>query len=427
MNKAKKIMLAAIVMGMFTVFCSAQMASAAKVTVDFLNMWWKPEDVKEIQTTIEEFQQAHPDIRINETRTSWADGHEDLLTAFMGGTSPDVFHMGSTWHVEFHELGMLEPLNEYLTAEQKEDIYQSLWDFWTVDGDVTAIPFVTDPWGVTYRKDLFAKAGLDPEKFPETWGQTMISAMKLTQDLTGDGVMDQWGVGTYATRAKLQWNWVPVMYMAGCDLLTKKDGKWSSVISTPEGLLGMRSWVDLIWEHKVMPKEIVSTDFSALKQDFVAGKYGMIWMGMFISSALRDIPEITGKWAHAEYPKLTDQRATLTSNHAYSMSKTSKHKKEAWTLLEFISNAEEATQICISADLIVPRKSQQNHPHYQKAYNIPRMASIKNAKGHPLCPSWAEIMDKVYAPIVQSAILGEISADEAAKIMDGEATKILGQ
>jgi len=427
MNKGKKILLMGMLSGTFILFSLIRMASAEKTTLNLLHMWWREAEIKVIEETLKKFQELHPDIRVEETRTSWADGHEDLLTAFMGGTLPDVFHMGSTWHVEFYELGMLEPLNKYLTPEQKEDIYESIWNFWIIDGDAVGVPIVTDPWGIAYRKDLFEKAGLnpDPEKFPETWGETMIYAMKLTKDLTGDGTPDQWGIGTYAIRSKLQWNWVPVMYMAGCDLLTKKNGEWVSTINTPEGLLGMRSWVDLIWRHKVMPKDVVSTDFSALLQDFTAGKYGMIWMGMFISGSLKTLSEMEGKWALAEYPKLTDERATLTSNHAYSMSKVSKHKKEAWMLLEFISNAENATKINIANDTVVPRKSQKDHPFYQQFYNIPRMRAVNYTKGHPLCPSWAEIMDKIYAPTVQSAMLGEISADEAVRIMDEEANKVL--
>lgn len=402
-------------------------AMAKQVRIGYLNMWWREVPVQAMKEVLAEFEKLYPDIKVEETRTSWSSGMQELETSFAGGTLPDVFHMGSGWQARFYRLGMLAPLNDYITKETREDIYKPIWELFTFNGDIVEIPSLVGPWGITYRKDLFEKAGLktSPEEFPETWGQCVLAAMKLTKDLDGDGRIDQWGVGTYLILSKVKWNWLPVMYLAGCYVLEEEDGKWSSTVNTPEGLLGLQSWWELVHAYKIMPQEILSVDYSAALQNFVNAKYATFWGGMFFTGSLKELPELEGKWGLAEYPKLTDERCASGSVYGYAMSKVTRHPKEAFLLLDFLSNAENATKLCIADDSVVPRKSQADHPFYLEERNVARMGATQYTRTPPLCPAWEEIMEKVYAPMVHRLTLGEITPEVAAKDMDKEANRIL--
>jgi multiple sugar transport system substrate-binding protein len=385
----------------------------------FMHMWWRENEIKEMERILAGFATEYPAIKVAITRSSWADAYRDLSTAIAGGTPPDVSHLGSTWHVEFMKVGVLEPLNDYVTREQKTDIYDSSWDFWTVDGKVAGVPLVTDPWGMVYRPDIFSAAGLDPKKPPTRWEQLIQIAEKLKKH-TG-----QWGIGTYLIQNKVQWNWVPVMYSAGCPLLRSDDGKWKSVINTPQGIKGMHALADLATKYKVMPESVVGEAFSEALEKFKQGIYP-IWapVGMFLEPNLTPWGAYGEKWEFCELPAV-EKKATISSNHAYGMFAISKEKPSSWKLIEWLTRADNMLAINKAGTVIPPRKSLKDDPLLKQPYMQPRLASSPYAVGHPLSPQFPEIMEKVYAPYVQEVILGKMTAEKAAVEMDKEANSII--
>ena len=68
----------------------------------------------------------------------WTAAHEKLLTAFVGGATPDVAQLGNTWIPEFAALGALEPLDARIArspALAPGDYFAGIWDTNVVDGD----------------------------------------------------------------------------------------------------------------------------------------------------------------------------------------------------------------------------------------------------------------------------------------------------
>ena len=62
------------------------------------------------------FAARHPDVAVRVQQIPWSAAHEKLLTAFVGGTLPDVFQLGSTWVPEFTAIGALEALDARLAG-----------------------------------------------------------------------------------------------------------------------------------------------------------------------------------------------------------------------------------------------------------------------------------------------------------------------
>ncbi len=387
------------------------------VTIRHIHQWWREPELEVMRKVWKDFELQNPNIRLEITQVPWSDAYREITTALAGGEMPDVIILGMTWHAELMEIGALEPLNDYITPKMREDFF--LLDFYTIDGKLTGIPVTTGPWGMIYRRDMFEEAGLDPDLPPKTWDELVEYAKKLKK-YTG-----AWAIGTYCIQPKLIWNWVPVMYTAGCPLLAKEGGKWKSVINTHEGLSGMHAFIDLITVHKVMPKDVVGEGYSETLEGFKQGKYPILGPHMLSIG-----PELTKwdpgrtKWAFMQVPVIKE-RVALASNTAYAMSSTSKHKKEAWKFIEFITTPQVILDVNIAAAQPPTRKSLMDHP---MAQDYPVQAQIQVAQyatGHPVCRAFTEIMDKIYAPIVQEAMLGKISVEEAAKLMDEEASKIL--
>lgn len=389
------------------------------VTINHMYGWWRQPELDLIAELIAEFESQNPNIKIKNTQVPWSDYYREVITALAGGVMPDVLMMSMAFHVELMEIGALEPLNDYVTPKQREDIFQSSWDFWTVDGKIAAIPTHATPVGMVYRRDLFEKAGLDPDRPPKTWAELIEYAKKLKK-ITGN-----WAISTYATQPKLQYNWTPVMYTAGCPLLVRDNDKWKSVINTPEGLSGMHAFTDLITVHKVMPESAVGEGFAETLEGFKQGKYPIMGpLCLFMEAELTKWDPSGNKWNFME-PPVIKEKSTYASFCSYGMSSSCEHKKEAWKFLEYIMNAKNVIDINIASTDTPIRKSALNHPYYQQPKSAIRLLIAEYVKGCPKCLKYTEIQEKVYSPLVHEVMLGKLSVEEAAKIMDEEANKIL--
>ena len=79
-------------------FCAT---AGAKTTITWWQFWTDPNIKPVLQGMVSEFEQANPDIEVELTDLTWANGHEKIVIAFGAGTGPDVVELGSDWIAEF--------------------------------------------------------------------------------------------------------------------------------------------------------------------------------------------------------------------------------------------------------------------------------------------------------------------------------------
>src|SRR5437763_7055566 len=109
-----------------------------------------------------EFERTHPGIRVTVQQSPWTAAHEKLLTAFAGGTTPDVCQLGNTWIPEFVALKALEPLDRYLagsTAVQASDYFPGIWDTNIIGGTIYGVTWYIATRQLIFRCDLHAQQG----------------------------------------------------------------------------------------------------------------------------------------------------------------------------------------------------------------------------------------------------------------------------
>jgi len=180
------------------------------------------------------FAAEHPELR----PVKWggltlpgAGGRAPFMLAMAGGTAPDVYYCW--FHIIRHDIdqGFLHPLNAWVGDDLDGDGqigddearwpgWRAVPDLWrrvaTRDGKVYGLPFAgVDYYGIVYRKDLVAQAGLDPEAVPETWDEFHRWCQRLTfprREVAGARVRrGQRGFGA----SPAPWNWLPWMQAAG--------------------------------------------------------------------------------------------------------------------------------------------------------------------------------------------------------------------
>jgi multiple sugar transport system substrate-binding protein len=93
--------------------------------------------------------------------TAW---QEFMRVAIYGG-QPDLTELGSTWLPDFAAMNVLRPfrLEEIKRMGGEEAFNAVLWRISKWGGDVWAIPWLVDLSLVCYRRDWFARAGIEEE------------------------------------------------------------------------------------------------------------------------------------------------------------------------------------------------------------------------------------------------------------------------
>ena len=150
-------------------FCGCRARGGGPVTIRFWAMGREGEVVSELAR---DFERANPGIRVVVQQIPWSAAHEKLLTAHVGGSTPDIAQLGNTWIAEFAALEALEPLGARIDSSRTVhagDYFAGIWDTNVIDGVPYGVPWYVDTRALFYRSDLLARAGYD--SMPGSWAE----------------------------------------------------------------------------------------------------------------------------------------------------------------------------------------------------------------------------------------------------------------
>jgi multiple sugar transport system permease protein len=233
------------------VFCSGcRKQDAGQITID---VWDFPRPGPQGVATysrdhweyqlLDEFERMHPQVKIRFTRLSWLKGEQKLDISVMGNTPPDV--AGSAMKFAYVERGILEPIDPYLTPEDREDYYAAMLDAFTYQGHTWAWPWYATCYTMVLNKDIFTERGVAlPKNGIWNWDEFVEKMQQLTFDRDGDGKTDVYGVGFNVQPGNNEaWAFI---YGEGGRSLTPDDQKFA--MDSPEAIGGIQKLIDL--EHK---------------------------------------------------------------------------------------------------------------------------------------------------------------------------------
>src|SRR3954451_20381591 len=132
-----------------------------------------------------------------------------------------------------------------------------------------------------WNRDMFRKAGLDPDKPPANWEEFAAFAKKLTKDTNGDGKPEQYGLSLGDHQTIAMW---PILFWQNGGGVTSPDGK-TATLSDPATIEAAKYWVDLVTKDKISPIGQTGADADKL---FQTKKAAMEIVGPWMTTGFKD-------------------------------------------------------------------------------------------------------------------------------------------
>jgi multiple sugar transport system substrate-binding protein len=138
------------------------------------------------QKWVEEFNRSQDRIHVEYELVAWADLFTKLYAYIAAGDAPDVVWYAPTQINEWYQMGILEPLDEWLGDTKDTYLPHLLGPGSDVifDGQMYGAPFTQAARAWVVRRDWLEDAGIDPEGI-RTWDDFRDAAAAITDPAEG--------------------------------------------------------------------------------------------------------------------------------------------------------------------------------------------------------------------------------------------------
>lgn len=405
LNKILAVLLFAII-----VFFPASIQSAGpKVTLHF---WEFSVGEELMRSLLDKFQKENPDIEVKLQQLSWDYGFDKIVLSVAANNSPDVCELGTDWVPKFSSSGVLLDLTDEM-ADIKDKYF--LWEAVTYKDRLYGAPWLAGTRVLFYNRELFFKAGLNPDKAPETW-EELLSAAKKIKELGPD----IYGFGIFAAEPYAPWQqFLPFAWANGGDVLTPDMSK--CVLNSPEVVEAMQYYKSLK-QYSLVERQ------PQVNMMFAKGQIGMQMSGFWNFTLIpRQNPGLNFGVAILPKPSATKgYSAAFAGGEVFVIIKNSKHPKEAIKLVKFLMREENALEIVKVQHNIVPTyKASINNPYYQTHPNERIFfQQMLTAVAPPAHPNWVSIQEEV-TNAIERVIVGNIQPQKALDESTARIEKIL--
>ncbi len=381
-----------------------------KITVTFWNAMGGPLG-KVLNSMIDEFNASHPGWFIkSESMGSYEALKQKILASVVADNQPDMSQAYEAWISTLlggdvlTDLGALDPefkrdeLKDFYPVFIKDSIYQ---------GKLFSLPFNKSVPVVYYNRDMFRRAGLDPDKPPRTWEDFIRICRQLTRDLDGDGNPDQWGYeftdhATYFESLVIQ-NGGELYDPASSDLLFNRS----------PGIEALQYIVDLVKKYRAADFYLGGYQHQV---DFAAQKVGMIVASCVSRTFMAR--QLNFDWGIAPLPAHKKQASLVYGTNIVIFADTSPEKKQvAWEFIKWFTSPENSARWALEANYVPVRKSSLALPVMQKEFQenpdsrVP-IDELEYAFFEPRFDQWLRIREYI-GDAVKEALLGKRTPAQA--------------
>lgn len=395
---------------LFFIFFLCGCAKKDTGTVVQFASWGSKSEIDILKPILSDFEKEHPDIKVDFMHIP-QNYFQKIHLLFASNTAPDVIFINNLYLPIYANAGVLEEVglantpspdgviytgnSKTLQAQQTDtdispyrpialspsDInlstyYPQALNALSWEGKLYAIPRDVSNLIIFYNKDMFKQKEIP---YP-THNWTLDEFLKIAQKLSGDGVFG------------INFEENPMLYLPY--FMSNGGGILPDEFEKPESQKALRFYADLRNKYHVAPKKSESAS-ATMAQMFLQKRLGMYLSGRWMVPKFRE--ECTFDWDVINFPNGASGSVVPMDASGWAVTKSSKHKKEAFMLVEYLASKSSSEKFAQSGLIVPARKDTANvildgkKPKNAKAF----LDIIQTSKPTPTTVNYNEITDNL--------------------------------
>jgi arabinogalactan oligomer / maltooligosaccharide transport system substrate-binding protein len=304
-NKSIIITMALIFLFFISTFPVNTSGQTSKIQVTF---WYTENTAEEpgVLALIQQFENENPDIDIIQEAKGFFTAKETYLTQYSGGLEPAVFRAARDWVVEFAQQDIIQPITNYLTAEDLEDFVEDAIRLVTYPDNngvnqIWGWPQLLDGPSLMYNKQILIDAGIDISGFNASTSLTWTEFENILQTVWDANLLDSTGNRIYGfTIQGMFFGGQPIYYGHGARFFKNETVAFENIdIDSDPSRTGLE-YLKYIIDADFTP-EWAEQGWTSLNNLFRSGSVAMIQQGPWeIAGFLDSSPEFNDQLSNAK-------------------------------------------------------------------------------------------------------------------------------
>jgi len=370
------------------------------------------------------FEAAHPGVTVNLAEGVGSTDQFNRIELSQAGAvedKPDIFQLDNIWLGQFVDEGITANLDSYYANwADKSDIVPAYANSTIVKGSQYAVWFYSDIRLMVWNKDVFQKAGLDPEKGPTTWDELFADAAAIKAKVPGVSPVEFPASSEESTVDRFY----SYLYMTGSNILNADNTK--AAFNDAGGQKALQLYVDLV-KQGYTPKAVLGETADDNIAHVFSGKAGI--MLATVGDGLGSLPDgfDVAKFQStigAALPPLCAgcQAASTAGGWMLAINADSPNKDLAWDYLTMVTDGKNMVPFEVDRTRIPVRTSGLAEADAFKAdpYFAQEADAAKVAHFPPFIAKYTDMIEILWTGM-QKAITGDLSTKDA---LDQAADKV---
>ena len=401
---------AAAMVGVAGVACSSSgnsSSTSGPVTLEFAQWWGAELPTGSFEKMMSDFTAQNPNIKVKLLSAPYASTKQQLVSGAASRTLPDVVGLDGAWVSDFAKQGAITNLSALMSSAKYDS--SQLASQVQIKGKTYMIPVVNFVYPLFVNKDLLAKAGVTT--VPSTRTEFLDAAKKVSAlggSVKGWALPLDTAVPNGVQNDVMSWLWA-----SGGQMLTK-DGK-PNLTSPP-----VKSTVEYV--KSLNDAGVIAPGSLTMKEQDKVEKFTNGQVGMVIDSLAhinlikKNNPQLN--FTVAALPAedgYTDKRGMPYASWGIGISESTKHKAEAFKLVQFLMSQQTNAQLSTLANGFPGNKTAE--PDFSKSDPLFKTAFDIYKQGYPAnefvgLPKSEELM-RSFDEQLQLALTGKQSVDDS--------------
>ena len=409
MRRARVVITAGVVLALVLSLSACGPKVSKKLT------WWTlQQSAMDIQTAqqnaVKDFEKQF-NATVEVTSFPYVELRDKMLTAVAGGQGPDLLLLDQIWVSQYAAAKYVIPITDKMQGSgiKAADYFPGAWGAGSYLGQIYAIPFDVGVWALMYyNKDMFKKAGLDPEKPPVTWDEFLADGKKLTHG-------NQYGTAVWLGTGDAVQCMTDAFTFSGGGKIISDDGK-KALFNSPAGVAALNFWKACA---AISPPGTVGRDEEQSFKLFTSGQVAMFFYGEWGQDTIA-VRAPTMNYGVANLPKPAGGESIGTfGGFNIGINAKCANKDLAWEFVKYLTKQD----VDQKATMLTPANKAAANLYLKdkRKYNDVIYTQLTNALFRPSVPNYPEIAD-VQRTATGKILLGQMGTqaalDEAAKAVD---------